>query len=100
MNNGEKKAGSGFLGFLERKTVLPGDALVGEFRLEVRGRRTLFMQGCRRILKYSPEEMVLGANGFKVTVLGSGLICSTYHDGTVTVEGEILSVDLGGGENR
>ena len=86
---------SGFVDLLARKTVLPCDKLAGEFALEIRGRGLLFMQGCRRILKYSPVEMILAAKGFEVRIGGRDLICSTYHDGTVTIEGDILSVTLG-----
>ena len=94
MNNCNNKK-KGLVDLLVRKTTLPCDTLAGEFRLEVRGRGLLFMQGCRRILKYSPEEMILAAKEFEVYIEGRNLICSTYHDGTVTVEGAILSLKLG-----
>ena len=82
----------GFLELLAVKAELPSDVLGGDFHIELRGRNTLFMQGCRRILKYSPEEMIMSAHGFDVVIGGERLICSTYHGGTVTVEGNVLSV--------
>lgn len=88
----------GIVEYLALKTELPADALTGDFRIELRGRNTLFMQGCRRIVKYSPEEMIMAAKGFEVSIKGQRLICSTYHDGTVTVDGYINSVEfLNGG---
>ena len=93
-NNKNSKESRGFFEFLAAKTALPSDALAGEFRIELRGRHTLFLQGCRRILKYSPEEMCMAAKGFSVSITGKGLICSTYHDGTVTVDGFIVGVNF------
>ena len=94
-NSGERR---GVLELLAQKTQLPVDALSGEFRIELWGRNLLFMQGCRRILKYSPEEMVLQAKGFEVSVKGRRLVCTTYHDGAITLDGVIDGVELMGGE--
>ncbi|MBR3686434.1 MAG: YabP/YqfC family sporulation protein [Clostridia bacterium] len=90
-NKGHKEK-RGFLELLAVKAELPSDVLGSDFRVELRGRNTLFMQGCRRILKYSPDEMIMSARGFAVVIEGERLICSTYHGGTVTVEGNILAV--------
>lgn len=90
--NKVQKDKRGFLEFLAVKAELPSDLLGGDLRIEIRGRNTLFMQGCRRILKYSPEEMIMSARGFDVIIDGERLICSTYHSGTVTVEGNVLAV--------
>ena len=82
----------GFLEFLAVNAELSSDVLGGDFRIELRGRSTLFMQGCKRILKYSPNEMIMSARGSAVIIEGERLVCSTYHGGTVTVEGNILAV--------
>lgn len=91
-NNKNTRERRGLVEFLALKTSIPADALTGDFRIEIRGRNTLFMQGCRRILKYSPEEMVMAAKGFEVAVRGRRLICTTYHDGTVTLDGVVDEV--------
>ena len=96
-NSGERR---GFIELLAQKTALPSDLILGDFRLEIRGRSTLFMQGCRRILKYSPEEMIMAAKGFDVDIKGRRLVCTSYHDGTVTVEGVIGSLEFLGGEEE
>lgn len=88
----------GLVEYLALKTELPADALTGDFRIEIRGRNTLFMQGCRRIIKYAPDEMIMAAKGFEVSIKGRRLICTTYHDGTVTVDGFINGVDFVNGE--
>lgn len=81
--------------FIDDKLSLPSDVLEGSFSLEVRERKTVFMRGCRRIVKYSTDEMIMAARGFEVRIRGRRLVCSTYHYGAITVEGEILGIDLG-----
>ncbi len=90
----KKHKGGGLRSFLEEKTALPSDAFERDFSVEIRERSTLFMRGCRRIVKYSADEMVMAARGFEVRIRGRGLICAAYHYGAITVEGEILGVDL------
>ena len=89
---GNKGKRCGIVEYLSVKAELPSDALTGDFRLEIRGRNTLFVHGCRRIIKYSTEEMILGTRDFRVRVGGERLICSSYHIGTVSIEGYINSV--------
>ena len=80
------------------KAELPSDALAGEVRIELRGRNLLFLCGCRRILKYTPELIVLSVKGGTVSVTGERLICTSYHSGTISLEGAISSVSFGEGE--
>lgn len=90
-NRSNKENKGGFIEFLSVKAALPSDALTGDFRLEIRGRNTLIMYGCRRILKYTPEEIVISAKGFAVSIGGQRLICSTFHNGVISIEGYISS---------
>lgn len=83
---------------LQSGLALPSDALLGEVRIEMRGRETLFVSGCRRIIKYSPEEIVFAVKGFSIDIKGRSMICTTYHYGSVTVEGCICSITFGDGE--
>ena len=84
--------------YLAVKAELPSDVVAGGFRVEMRGRNTLFLHGCRRILKYSPQEMVMVAKGITVSVTGERLVCSTFHNGTVTVDGLLCGLRLEGEE--
>ena len=77
---------------------LPSDALLGEVRIEMRGRGLMLLGGCRRILKYSAEEICFKVKGFCVTVKGGGLVCTTFHAGNVTVEGDIENITFDNGE--
>ena len=102
MRNTDKKSKglSEVKSLIDNKLALPSDALEGSFSLEIRERRTVFVRGCRRIVKYSESEMIIAVRGFELRIRGEGLICSTYHLGTVTVEGEIHGIDLGDAEGR
>lgn len=93
--NKEKR---GLFEYLTEKTELPSDLLAGGFRLELRGRNQLYMHGCRRILKYSAEEMALSAKGFSVSVKGKRLICSAFYGSTVCIEGVIESFEINDGK--
>ena len=91
-NKKDKKAS--LIEFLSLKTALPSDALTGNFRLEIRGRNNAIVCGCRRILKYTPEEIILSAKDFNVTIFGQRLVCTAYHEGAVCVEGYVVGVDF------
>ena len=77
---------------LQSGMSLPSDALLGEVRIEMRGRNVLFVNGCRRIIKYTPEHIIFSVNGFRIDIMGKCLTCTTYHYGSVTVEGHICSL--------
>ena len=59
-----------------------------------RGRRLLLVEGCGRIAKYSTEEMILAADDFRLHIVGEGLICTTYHGGSITVEGKVSGISF------
>ena len=97
-NNREKKS---LCCMITNKIRLPSDLLDGEFRAEMRGRRSMYIYGCKRILKYSSEEMIVVARACQVKVLGEGLVCSFFYGGSMAIEGEIrgffvLDKDNGG----
>ncbi len=94
----EKESRRGIAEYLSVKAELPSDALAGECRVELRGRNMLFVNGCRRILKYSSDEIVFAVRHDSVKILGERLACTSYHAGAVCVEGNIISVSFGGGE--
>ncbi len=88
----QKKEKRGIVEYLSMKAELPSDILAGEVRVELRGRNTMFLCGCRRISNYSPKLIVFEIKGGRVGIFGEGLICTSYHAGTVSVEGYISSV--------
>ena len=87
--------GNRFIEFLSLSSPLPSEAIAGDLRIELRGRNLLFVQGCKRIISYSPTLVCLSVKGAVTAVTGEGLVCSSYHAGTVSVEGRINSVSFG-----
>ena len=92
VSDANRKNKGGIREFLSSKAVLPSDLLCDGFRLEIRGRNQIFISGCRRIIKYSPNEMIMAIKGFSVSVQGQRLVCSTYHAGTISIDGFVTDV--------
>ena len=89
-NKSDKKAS--IIEFLSVKASLPSDALAGDFRLEIRGRNSVIVCGCRRIQKYTPTEIMLSAKDFDVKIIGERLTCTAYHEGAICLEGNVTGV--------
>lgn len=53
----------------------------------LRGEKSATVYGCRKILRYSKENVCLHLGKRRVRVEGEGLVCTTFSAGTVTVEG-------------
>lgn len=87
------------LEFLSVKAELASDALAGEMRIELRGRNLLFVQGCRRILKYTPKFISLEVKNDSILIGGERLVCTSYHAGGVSVEGRISSISFADGRD-
>lgn len=96
MKEKNKSDKRGFLEMLAVGAELSPDALAGEVRIELRGKNQLFVGGCRRIITYSPTLIVLAVKGDELSVVGDRLICTSYHSGTVSIEGAISSVSFKG----
>ena len=92
MQKSNDKKRSGWREAIINGIGLPSDALLGEVRLEMRGRGLLLLGGCRRIMKYSSDEICFKVKDFCITVRGAELICTTFHAGNVTVEGKICGI--------
>ena len=84
--------------WLAVKLDIPADALDGGIRLDLRGRNTLTVHGCTRILDFSPETIRLALGDCGLTVCGRRLICTSYLAGAVGIEGVICSIAFCDGE--
>lgn len=66
-------------------------------RAELSGCRELTLQGCREILEYGHERIVLSVSdpdAAKITVCGEGLLCLSYHTDAVQIKGNIRQIVL------
>lgn len=80
--------------FLACDCDVPGELLSGGCFVELRGRNSIRVRGCRRIIFYSPCRVVLKMKKEILEVQGKRLSCVTYFAGAVSVEGLIDSVSF------
>lgn len=73
---------------------VPGEILAGGCFVEIRGRNSVRIRGCMRIILYSPCKIVLKMKREILQVCGKRLTCVTYFAGAISVEGVIDSVSF------
>ena len=73
-----------------------GDSLGGgyDFSAEIIDNRDMLIRGCKRILKYTSDEMILEAKRFNISVVGERLECLTYHTEGIEISGEIHGINF------
>lgn len=79
--------------WLERKFDISPDIISG-IRIEIRGQNRLLLQGCRKILKYSEQEMLLDLGKLRLRVCGERMWCTSFISGALGVGGCIRSVSF------
>ena len=67
--------------------------------IELRGRREICIQGCRRVLLCEPDIVRLALRESVLSVSGRGLVCATYFAGAVSVRGVICCVEFEDGRD-
>ena len=71
---------------------VPSDVFGSGLRLDMRGRNTLTVHGCTKILDFSAEVIHLRLESGTLSVCGERLICTSYLAGAVGIEGLICSI--------
>ena len=84
--------------WLAVKLDIPADLAGGGLRLDMRGRHTLMVHGCRKILDFTPCEVRLAVENSTLTVKGKRLICTAYLAGAVGIEGYVCAISFCDGE--
>lgn len=101
-NRGEKEDGGrdrpSLSEWLAVKLDIPADLSERGLRLDMRGRHTLTVHGCQRILDFTPCEVRLAVKDATLTVKGRRLICTAYLAGAVGIEGYICGITFCDGE--
>ena len=75
---------------------IPPELLSGGCFVEIRGRSSVVVHGCKKILVYTETRVVLKMHKDILEIIGSRLTCLSYLAGAVSVEGLIDSVSFGG----
>lgn len=68
--------------------------------LEVCGRESMLVRGCRKILLYSTEEIRLLLHSYILTVRGRDLYCTSYFSDAVSIDGHISSLEMSEKEKK
>ncbi len=89
-----KKKKASLAEWLIKDHDIPPELLSGGCFMELRGRHSVIVRGCRRVVRYSTESVMLRIYKNIVEIRGKRLTCMTYLAGTVTVEGLIDSVSF------
>ena len=85
-----KKKGEGRLAtFLSSRYDLQPELFFGGCHLELRGRSSLAVAGCRGIVEYSPTTIILRLKSSLLCVKGICLSCDSYTRGEVLISGRI-----------
>ena len=92
-----KKSGEGFAAKMSAMYDIQPELLLGGCRLELRGRSSLAVGGCRGIVAYSPTVILLRLRDSLLRVCGETLSCDSYTCGEVLISGRI---DLMGFEDQ
>lgn len=87
------RAGAGIVGKLSAKFDIPADVLPGGWRAELLSGREISVNGCRRILLYTENEIKLLLPGCIMTVRGEGLAFICYGEKSVSIGGSIAAVE-------
>ena len=78
---------------LSEKLELPEDALGAAYRLQMI-RDCVLIGGCRKILKYKPDEITAAASGADISVRGAHLKCVYFFEGTIEVRGDVTEIGI------
>ena len=69
---------------------------VGGFGVVLTGNGEAVITGCRRILHYGEEQMILALDKGSLRVEGKGLFCFSFEGGALTLRGCISALLLEG----
>lgn len=77
---------------VNRALDIPPDVFAGESLIELRGRNSVSIGGGGKILLYTPEEIRIELRRGCVCVVGQRLCCTSYHAGSVGIDGYICEI--------
>ena len=89
----KRRAGSFAAKISERYDIQP-EIMLGGCRLELRGRSSLAVGGCRGIIDYSPSLVRLRLRDSKLAVGGKELTCDSYTGGEVLISGRVNIIEF------
>ena len=88
---GERPSGAEWLAV---KLDVPADVTGRGLRVDLRGRNSLTVHGCRKILDFNACEIKLEMEDATLVIRGCRLICTAYLADAVGVDGYICSISF------
>ncbi len=85
----KKKGERGFASLMSEKFDFQPEVLFGGCHLELRGRSSLAVGGCRGIVTYSPTLVILRLKDGFLRINGAELSCDSYTRGEVLISGRV-----------
>lgn len=77
----KEKLGEGF--------DIPPDLLCGGCRVEIRGRGEAVIEGCRKVVTFTPDIIRLAMSDFNIVIEGERLNCLSFCEGSLVIGGRI-----------
>ena len=90
----KKRAAGGFAAILSAKYDIQTELMAGGCHLELRGRSSLAVGGCRGIIEYSPDSVRLRLHKSILSIRGERLVCDSYTFGELHVCGHINAIEF------
>ena len=85
---------------LNRHLDITPDVLPHGSLIELRGRKSLSVTGCGKILEYTPEKIRVALKKDELCISGCRLLCTSYHRGEIGIDGVIESVSFRAREDK
>lgn len=77
---------------LNRHLDITPDVLPYGSLIELRGRNSLSVTGCGKILAYTPEQIRVALKKDELLVSGKRLLCTSFRKGEIGIDGVIDSI--------
>ena len=78
---------------LSDRMEIPEDTLGNIFRLQIIGDCAI-LSGCRKILKYKSEEIVVLTKESAISFCGEHLKCVYFFEGTIEIKGNFSGIGI------
>ncbi len=93
-----KRKGHKLLSKVAHTLDFPSDVYSGGMRIEIYSDNEAVVYGVLAIEDYSPQKTELLYKGGKIVFSGEKLMCNSYVEGVVCIEGKIRDISLEGRE--
>ncbi len=73
---------------------VPVSAAGGKSKIEIHSNRQIVLEGCKGVVDYSPDNVILSCAKGTITLLGNDFEIDSYLDDTIVIHGHLLSIEF------